>query len=281
MKPMLLLLAWLALPIVASAQLVFTTNSGAITITGYTGAPTTLDIPATTNGFKVVSIATDAFYGATTVTSATIGSNVTSLGYEAFGSCSGLTSLIIPKGVTNVGQYEFLGCSSLTNVTLPNGLGKIQTETFGNCSALATIIIPASVTNFGSAVFDNCSSLTSIYFEGNAPVPGANMFSGVDTLSARVYYYAGTTGWSATYDGLTTVALIAGPEISNVAVQENIFGFTGNGTNNQVIVVQACTNLANPIWVSLQTNTLSGTSFNFTDGQGTKFPRRFYRLRSP
>jgi len=53
------------------------------------------------------------------------------------------------------------------------------------------------------------------------------------------------------------------------------------GTSGLVIVVEACTNLANPIWTPLQTNTLIGGSFYFGDPAWTNYPGRFYRLRWP
>ena len=46
-------------------------------------------------------------------------------------------------------------------------------------------------------------------------------------------------------------------------------------------MVEACTNLADPAWSPLQTNTLSGDSFYFSDPQWTNYPGRFYRLNSP
>jgi hypothetical protein len=48
-----------------------------------------------------------------------------------------------------------------------------------------------------------------------------------------------------------------------------------------IVVVEACTNLANPIWYPLATNTLTGGSYYFNDPQWTNYPSRFYRLRSP
>jgi hypothetical protein len=50
---------------------------------------------------------------------------------------------------------------------------------------------------------------------------------------------------------------------------------------NIPLVVEACTNLANPIWSPLATNTLSNGSSYFSDPQWTNYPTRFYRLRSP
>jgi len=46
-------------------------------------------------------------------------------------------------------------------------------------------------------------------------------------------------------------------------------------------VVEACTNLTNPIWFPVGTNTLTGGSSYFSDAQWTNYPARLYRLRSP
>jgi hypothetical protein len=71
------------------------------------------------------------------------------------------------------------------------------------------------------------------------------------------------------------------PAISNFGVRTNQFGFNITGTNGLVIVVEACTNLANPVWKPLQTNTLTGDPVYFSDPAWTNYPGRFYRLRSP
>jgi hypothetical protein len=265
----------LALPAAVQAQLTFTTNSGAITITGCTGNPTALNIPDTTNGYHVTSIATQAFLDKTALTNVSIGTNVTIIGYQAFGGCNALTSIILPDSVTNIGQYAFEPCASLASVKLPSHLAIIPSEMFGDCSALTGITIPGSVTNIQSAAFDNCSGLTAVYFLGNEPTPGANIFHGVNAAVAKVYYQAGTMGWGATYGGLTTVLL---NPISDIGVQDNQFGFTYTGTNTQIIVVEASTNLASVNWQPIQTDTLSGTTFNFTDSQWKFFPFRFYRV---
>ena len=60
-----------------------------------------------------------------------------------------------------------------------------------------------------------------------------------------------------------------------------MFGFIISWATNVPVVVEACTNLANPVWFPLQTNTLTGGSFYFSDSQWTNYPARFYRFRSP
>src|SRR5258705_188692 len=76
--------AVLLLPAVAEAQLLFTTNDGAITITGYSGNPTDLNIPSATNGYPVTSIAANALSGSSTLTNLIIPGSVTNIGNRAF-----------------------------------------------------------------------------------------------------------------------------------------------------------------------------------------------------
>jgi hypothetical protein len=59
------------------------------------------------------------------------------------------------------------------------------------------------------------------------------------------------------------------------------FGFNISWASGQTVVVEASTNLANPDWQPVQTNTLTTGSANFSDPQWTNYPNRFYRLRSP
>ena len=57
-------------------------------------------------------------------------------------------------------------------------------------------------------------------------------------------------------------------------------GQAGPRTTNLVIVVEACTDPGNPVWLPVATNTLTAGSAYFSDPQWTNYPARFYRLRS-
>lgn len=89
--------------------------------------------------------------------------------------------------------------------------------------------------------------------------------------------------WSQTFGGGPTV--LWNPQVqtsgASFGVRTNRFGFTITGTSNLVIVVEACTNLANPLWSPVGTNTLIGCPSYFSDPQWTNYPGRFYDLRSP
>ena len=134
----------------------------------------------------------------------------------------------------------------------------------------------------GAYAFNDCTSLTRVYFHGNAPSVGSSVFSG-DT-HAIAYYLLGTTGWEnfAALTGVKTV--LWNPQARkdpSFGVRTNRFGFNITGTSGLVIVVEACTNFANPVWQPVQTNILTGGASYFCDPQWTNYSARFYRFRSP
>jgi hypothetical protein len=102
-------------------------------------------------------------------------------------------------------------------------------------------------------------------------------------MNTIVYYLPGTTGWGSTFSGCP--ALLWNPQAQtgdgSFGVLNNQFGFNITGTTNIPVVVEACTDLANPAWSPVGTNTLTGGSSYFSDSQWTNYPARFYRLRSP
>jgi BspA type Leucine rich repeat region (6 copies) len=352
-----------ALPMAVQAQLSFTTNSGAITITGYnTNAGPNVAIPAATNGYPVTSIGDDAFenstitsviipnsvtnigyqaflfcfsltgviipntvtsigdeafYDSYKLTSVIIGTNVTDIGSEAF-SLTSLTRVTIPNSVTSLGDYAFNQCASLTNVaigngvtsigddafeqcgltrvTIPNNVTNIGDYAFNYCTNLTKVTIGANVTSIGSYAFNNCQALTGVYFQGNSPTPTNDMsvfgksgiFFTVFDTNAITYYLPGATGWGAIFDGIPVVLWNPQAQTSDgsFGVLTNQFGFNITGSSNLVIVVEACTNLANPIWSPVSTNTLNtfigtnGISY-FSDPQWTNYPCRFYGFSWP
>jgi hypothetical protein len=256
---LLLLLLLLIQPAeVQALDYTYTTTNGTVTITKYTGSDGSVTIPGTIDGLPVTSIGASAFSSCTGLTNVTIPNSVTSIGASVFSACTGLASVTIPNSVTNIGSGAFYRCTSLTNVTIPN-----------------------SVTNIGNGAFWSCTSLTIVYFKGNAPSVDSSAFSG--DPNATVYYLAGTTGWGPTFAGRPTVLWKPQVQTSDASfgVRTNGFGFTITGISGTVIEVEACTDLANPTWLPLQTNTLSGDSFFFSDPRWTNHPARFYRLRSP
>jgi len=171
-------------------------------------------------------------------------------------------------------------------VNIPNSLSglivvSIGFDAFESLSSLTSVTIPNSVTSVGDYAFSNCSSLTAAYFLGNAPPdPGAVFGDNSGPDPATIYYLPGTRGWGPFFSGVPTE--LWNPQASALCVTGGHFGFDISGPSNTVIVVEACTNLAHPVWLPVSTNALNGNgASSFSDSQSANYPGRFYRFRSP
>jgi hypothetical protein len=119
---------------------------------------------------------------------------------------------------------------------------------------------------------------------GNAPIFITNDLSVFSSdTNATVYYLPWTTGWGTNFDGRPTVLWLPQVQTSDArfGMKTNQFGFNINCVSDQTVVVEACADLANPVWSPVGTNTLTGGTSYFTDSQWTNYPSRFYRIRSP
>ncbi len=208
------------LPAVAQAQFTFTTNNGAITITGYTGPGGAVTIPDTTNGYPVTSIGSGAFYNQTTVTGVIIPYSVTNIGDYPFDACSGLTNIavdaanpnyasasgvlfnkslttlieypggltesyVVPNSVTNIGDYAFFNCSGLTNLSMGGNVTSISYGAFVG-SHLSSVTIGSSVRSIGESAFFACD-LTSVTIPDSVTNIGQWAFENCPLLNAAYF----------------------------------------------------------------------------------------------
>jgi hypothetical protein len=69
--------------------------------------------------------------------------------------------------------------------------------------------------------------------------------------------------------------------MENIGVRQNQMGFDIIWASGKVVVVEASTDQAHPVWFPLQTITLSGDSVYFSDAQWADHTNRLYRVRAP
>ncbi|HTL55010.1 MAG TPA: leucine-rich repeat domain-containing protein [Candidatus Limnocylindrales bacterium] len=230
---------------------------------------------------NITSIGDYAFRSCTSLTNVTIANTITNIGTFAFGFCSGLSCVSLPDSLYGIGDFVFYHCTNLINVTLGSGITNISSHMFDGCAYLRSLTIPSSITSIGDYAFSYCSSLTAVYFKGDAPLVDSPVFAGDDNVV--VYYWPGSCGWSCSYAGCSALLWNVQTETCDfsLAVSNNEFGFNIIGPNNIAFVVEACTNLANPTWCSLQTIYIPGGRAHFSDPQSRNYPTRFYRIRTP
>ncbi len=232
---------------------------------------------------SVKSIGGQAFCQCNRLTNVTFSEGLTNIGLSAFAECP-ITTLTLPSSLVSAGYGSFAGCS-LASLTINGGVsGDVA---FENCTSLTNVTIGAGVTNLGFGMFGYCDSLTNVFFQGNVPTASGTPGDGGGTSAFYppqiCYYLPGAKGWSNTYQGVP--AILWNPLIQtgngNFGVQNNHFGFDITGTPAIPIVVEAATNLANPVWTRLTNVTLTNGLFHFSEPAQPSTPNRYYRIASP
>ena len=75
---------------------------------------------------------------------------------------------------------------------------------------------------------------------------------------------------------------IQNPQLkSGLAKSAEQFGFTVTGPEAQGFVIETCTDLSQPVWTPVETNAISGGSYDFMELRRTDSPSRYYRVNVP
>jgi hypothetical protein len=188
--------------------------------------------------------------------------------------------VLFDKNVNTLIEYP--AGASVGGYSVPSTVSTLANYAFDN-NSLTTVTFPAGMNSLGAGGFEYCTNLASAIFLGNAPTdPGFGFFN--FNGNPVVYALTNASGWNPTFAGRPVVGLPGFLQTadSNFGLQANHFGFDITGPANLVLVVETCTNLVHPIWLPLQTNSITQQgAFHFIDPQGVTGASRYYRVRFP
>jgi hypothetical protein len=197
----------------------YTTNNGAITITGYTGPGGAVTIPDTINGLPVTAIGSGAFQNCASLTSVTIPASVTNIADSAFAGCSSLTGVYFP------GNAPILGSSVFLNDNIAIGYNAAGTTGWGLTFGGLTMVLANNSTINGTNHYAYGANLGWLDWRSDTShgaVIGTNICSG--------YIYSANFGWISLGNGSPTNGvhyqnLSAGDFGVNVDGSGNLTGF--------------------------------------------------------
>ncbi|MGM9947792.1 leucine-rich repeat protein [Floccifex sp.] len=176
-------------PMTISAEVyenfIYSVSDNQVTITGYTGTATEVQIPDTIDGKTVTAIGNAAFISKSNITSVTIPKSVTTIGNDAFKECNNMQNVTFEADsqLTSIGASAFYWCTALESIDIPYGVTSISENTFHTCRNLKSVTIPESVTSIGERAFYDCDSLTSIYIPSNVESIGTYAFAGCEYIT--------------------------------------------------------------------------------------------------
>lgn len=148
------------------------TGSTDVTLTGYTGSETTLNLPATieydNQTYTITAIDENAFKNfknTDIIKAVNIPEGYQSIGLSAFEGFTGLTSVSLPGSLETLSSYSFEGCTALETVNFAADTASkltINLKSFKDCSSLKQITLPKRLSSMNAGVFIGCTSLQEI-----------------------------------------------------------------------------------------------------------------------
>jgi len=175
------------------AQWNYTTNNGAITITGYTGSGGAVAIPGILNGLSVAKIGTNAFLRNTGLVSVTVPNTVAIIELGAFAYCPSLTGAYFKGNAPSIGASAFDLSTNATVYYLPGTTG--WTNPWGGrptvCWNPTARNLGAASNQFGSDITGSSNlvivveACTNLAGNGWVPVSTNTLTGGVSSFSDR------------------------------------------------------------------------------------------------
>ena len=183
----------LSVPASSADDFTYEINDKEVTITGYTGTASHLEIPSEIEGYPVTEIKEEAFLGRFNIFTVFVPKSVTYVGFGAFANCRNLYSAEF-EGETEIEDSAFYHCRNLLEITLPKGLEEVRAYTFTGCNMLQEIDLPSSLTYIGDSSFYKCASLQDIVIPQNVTEIGDSVFTYSGISNALLGSNVGTIG---------------------------------------------------------------------------------------
>lgn len=176
----------------------YTAGNDGLTVIGYIGEETELEIPSEVDGMPVVRIQDAAFLNESLISRIVLAEGIREIGTRAFTNCEGLETIEIPASVTAIGDRAFAGCTSLKEISIsasnsayrfddgglfsrdgtllhsyipgkgrtfcsvPEGVTRIGSYSFALCDGLERVVLPDTLREIEEGAFFMCTSLREV-----------------------------------------------------------------------------------------------------------------------
>lgn len=259
-----------------------------ITLTGYKGDKTKLEIPSWIDGYKVVGIAFDkSDESLKNVESIRIPKTILSISSDTFLPCVNLKEikvaldnpeykyfrgalyskdgktlvcypqardaeeLSLQRRVSKIENNALRGARNLKKVTL-SGTQHIGDFAFAECTSLETVELGEKIKSIGNGAFENCSAISSVVIPDTVESIGASAFKGCAALSSV------SIGSRVGYVGSYAFDNVQG--LSGVVEYEGVY-YLGNSVNPYVVLIGVKEKDKSEYIVHPETNVIYGSAF--------------------
>ena len=163
-------------------------DGNAYSVSGYTGTPVNVIIPAEYEGLPVTVIADRVFENCVSLKTVEIPNTITRIGYMSFWDCNALEELTIPGSVKEIDNYAFSNCSNLKTLTFLDGANGITYNAFENCKKIEKINLPETHVNLTAAHFKG-----SVIYKDKSNWYGNSFYIGNQLINTTWYAHGART----------------------------------------------------------------------------------------
>ncbi len=144
----------------------------------------TLQIPQSIDGYKVIGIGESAFKKDLSFTKVLLPEGIEYISDNAFFACSKLQSVAFPNSLESIGDRAFAYCENLSELELCENIKNFGEGAFYSCIKLKRVLFFSTAESISDKMFAHCSDLETFCFNSNTRTVGDNVFFGCDNLKS-------------------------------------------------------------------------------------------------